>query len=85
MKGVRTKNFQIICQQSDENKMNIFEKELKYINRKLEIKLYAKRLMYIGAILLLVVSAIIYDFEGEVGMGIILFLYSIILTISAFI
>jgi Na+/phosphate symporter len=80
-----TKNYQIIWQQSDENKMNIFEKELKKINRKLEIKIYTKRLMYIGAILLLVGASILYDFDGEEVMGIILFFYSIILTVSALI
>ena len=85
MKGVRTKNFRIICHQSDDNKMNIFEKELKRINRKLEIKIYTKRLIYIGAILLLIGASILYDFDGEEGMGIILFFYSIILTVSALI
>ena len=80
-----TKNCQIICRQSDENRMNIFEKELKKINRKLEIKIYTKRLLYIGAILLLVGASILYEFDGEEGMGIILFFYSIILTVSALI
>jgi hypothetical protein len=65
--------------------MNIFEKELKAINRKLVIKTYTKRLMYSGTILMLVVAAILYDFDGEEGMGIILFLYSIVLTVSALI
>jgi hypothetical protein len=82
---MRAKNNQITHHLSDGNKMNIFDKELKVINRKLEIKFYTKRLIYIGAVLLLVVAAILYDFDGEEGTGIILFLYSIILTISAFI
>jgi hypothetical protein len=65
--------------------LNIFEKELKAINRKLAIKTYTKRLMYSGTILMLVAAAILYDFDGEEGMGFILFFYSIILTVSAFI
>jgi hypothetical protein len=82
---MRAKNNQITHHLSYGNKMNIYDKELKVINRKFEIKFYTKRLIYIGAVLLLVDAAALYDFDGEEGTGIILFLYSIILTISAFI
>jgi len=67
------------------NQANIFKKESTILKRKFIIKIYIKRAMFICGILSLFVASIFYDFNGEEGMGIILFLYSIILSASAFI
>lgn len=79
------KNAQINHQRSFGNKANIFEEELKIRKRKFIIKIYAKRVMCIAAISLLVAASVFYDLEGEESVAIILFLYSICLTVSAYI